>query len=121
MRHTAPARRRIPEPSNWLGAVDLSTGAVTPLTQGYDFYSTPRLSPDGRRLAWLSWRHPNMPWDGCELWLAELDAAGAIANARQLAGGAEESIVQPEWSPDGALIFASDRSGWWNLYRLRAL
>ncbi len=69
--HRASEGGRIPEPSNWLGAVDLSNGAVTPLTKGYDFYSTPRLSPDGRRLAWLSWRHPNMPWDGCELWLAD--------------------------------------------------
>ena len=109
---------RIPEPSNWLGAVDLTSGAVSVLAHGFDFYSTPRVSPDGRRLAWLAWRHPNMPWDGCELWLADIDAAGALSNERLLAGGPEESVVQPEWAPDGSLIFASDRTGWWNLYRL---
>ena len=118
--HAAREGGRIAEPANWLGAVDLATGGVSVLTQGYDFYSTPRLSPEGGRLAWLAWRHPNMPWDGCELWLADLDQAGAISNARLLAGGPEESIVQPEWAPDGSLCFISDRTGWWNLYRLRA-
>ncbi len=97
---------------------DESGGTV--LASGYDFYSSPRLSPDGARLAWLSWRHPNMPWDGSELWLADLAAGGALTNARQVAGGPEESIFQPEWSPAGALTFVSDRTGWWNLYRLGA-
>ena len=101
-----------------LVAVDLSSGAQTVLTSGYDFYSTPRLSPDGMRLAWLAWHHPNMPWDESELWVAEFDARGGLANQRKLAGGNDESIVQPEWAPDGSIVFVSDRSGWWNLYRL---
>src|ERR1043166_4195325 len=88
------------------------------LVSGNDFYSSPRLSPDGSRLAWLTWNHPNMPWDGCELWVGELDDEGALTDSRRGAGGREESIFQPEWSPAGALFFVSDRSNWWNLYRL---
>jgi dipeptidyl aminopeptidase/acylaminoacyl peptidase len=88
------------------------------LVSGSDFYAAPRLSPDGARLAWLEWRHPNMPWDGTELWVGSFIADGAIADKRKVAGGDPESIFQPEWSPDGILYFVSDRSGWWNLYRL---
>src|SRR5205823_1539976 len=88
------------------------------LASGSDFYSSPRLSPDGSRLAWLAWSHPNMPWDGCELWVGELSEDGTLGDARRVAGGEEESIFQPEWSPAGALYFVSDRSNWWNLYRL---
>ncbi|HEY0080139.1 MAG TPA: S9 family peptidase [Pyrinomonadaceae bacterium] len=87
------------------------------LVSGNDFYSSPRVSPDGRRLAWLTWNHPNMPWDGCELWVGEFDEEGNLARKRLVAGGADESIFQPEWSPSGVLYFVSDRSGWWNLYR----
>jgi dipeptidyl aminopeptidase/acylaminoacyl peptidase len=87
------------------------------IASGFDFFSNPRISADGGRLCWLAWNHPNMPWDGCELWVADLDEAGAPHNARAVAGGASESIVQPEWAPDGGLIFVSDRSDWWNLYR----
>ena len=92
---------------------------VQVLVQGSDFYGAPRLSPDGRRLAWLAWNHPNMPWDGSELWLGDVLADGAVGNRRLVAGGPDESVFQPEWSPDGMLYFVSDRSGWWNLYRLR--
>ena len=88
------------------------------LVSGNDFYSSPRLSPDGSRLAWLTWNHPNMPWDGCELWVGQLGADGRVAKSECVAGGPEESIFQPEWSPDGKLCFVSDRSGWWNLYLL---
>src|ERR1043165_9981328 len=89
------------------------------LVGGNDFYSSPRLSPDGSRLAWLTWNHPNMPWDGCELWVAEVAADGSIANHKLIAGGLHESIFQPEWSPDGILYFVSDRTGWWNIYRAK--
>ena len=106
------------EPSNSLVSVDVNSGTVTTLKQGDDFYSSPRLSHDGRRLAWLSWNHPNMPWDGTELWLAELDAEGMPQHARRVAGDAQTSIFQPEWSPDDSLYFVSDASGWWNLARL---
>ncbi len=90
---------------------------VTVMASGYDFYSTPRLSPDGSTLAWLCWRHPNMPWDGNELWLADVDESGALENQRRVGGGSDVSIYQPGWSPDGSLHFASDRTGWWRLYR----
>jgi len=88
------------------------------LVEGNDFYSSPRLSPDGTQLAWLTWNHPNMPWDGCELWVGEFGEDGKLASTRWVAGGAAESIFQPEWSPDGVLYFSSDRSGWWNLERI---
>lgn len=88
------------------------------LVAGHDFFSSPRLSPDGTRLAWLAWDHPNMPWDGTELWVAGIGADGSLEAPRRMAGGHAESIVQPEWSPDGALHFVSDRTGWWNHYRL---
>ena len=71
------------------------------LASGYDFYSTPRLSPDGTRLAWLAWPHPNMPWDGTELWIADVNADGALERAACVAGGPSESIYQPGWSPGG--------------------
>jgi dipeptidyl aminopeptidase/acylaminoacyl peptidase len=92
------------------------------IASGHDFYSSPKISPDGRKLAWLSWDHPRMPWDGTELWVADLAVDGAISNARRVAGGAEESIFQPEWSPSepDTVYFVSDRTGWWNLYRQRA-
>jgi len=107
------------EAINTLVAVPLAGGEQIVLAEGDDFYATPRLSPDGRRLAWLTWNHPNMPWDGTQLWLADLDDDGAPVNPRVVAGGQTESIFQPEWSPDGTLYFVSDRTGWWNLYRVR--
>jgi dipeptidyl aminopeptidase/acylaminoacyl peptidase len=88
------------------------------LVVGNDFYSSPRISPDGMKLAWLTWHHPNMPWDGTELWVGEFSEDGSIGAMEKVAGGAEESVFQPEWSPDGVLHFISDRTGWWNLYRL---
>ncbi len=107
------------EPRNCLVALqvdgDGQGGRI--VAEGCDFYGAPRLSPDGAQLAWLSWNHPDMPWDGCELWLAEVDAAGHLHGARCLAGSRDEAVQQPQWSPDGRLHFISDRSGWWNLYR----
>jgi len=99
-------------------------GEQVVLVSGNDFYSSPRLSPDGKRLAWLAWNHPNMPWDGTELWIADVQADGSLTNKTLVAGGVEESIFQPEWSPtdesyESVLYFVSDRSGWWNLYRWR--
>lgn len=89
------------------------------LVSGNDFYASPRLSPVGSRLAWLTWNHPNMPWDGTELWVGELQVDGTLGRVERVAGGVDESIFQPEWSPDGVLYFVSDRTGWWNLYRWR--
>ncbi len=105
------------QPVNTLVAVALTGGAARVLAQGHDFYAAPRLSPDGGRLAWLAWDHPNMPWDGAELWVAEVAVDGGLGAARRLAGGDGEALFQPAWSPQGRLHFVSDRSGWWNLYR----
>jgi len=109
------------EPVNTLVAIDVegrSTSQI--LVGGSDFYSSPRLSPDGSRLAWLSWNHPNMPWDGTALWVGEITPDGSVRDQQLVAGGAEEAVFQPEWSPDGVLHFVSDRTGWWNLYRWQA-
>jgi dipeptidyl aminopeptidase/acylaminoacyl peptidase len=92
------------------------SGEPQVLAGGRDFYSFPRVSPDGAWLAWTCWDHPNMPWDGTELWVAPLADSG---EERLVAGGPEESVFQPEWGPDGRLYFVSDRDGWWNLYGAR--
>ncbi len=87
------------------------------LISGSDFYSSPRLNPTGTKLAWLSWNHPNMPWDGTELWVADMLTDGRLGQPQLVAGGVNEAVFQPEWSPDGQLYFVSDRTNWWNLYR----
>jgi dipeptidyl aminopeptidase/acylaminoacyl peptidase len=107
------------EAVNTIAAIDLATGDETILVEGRDFFSSPRLAPDGR-LCWLAWDHPNMPWDGCELSVATFDDGGEVANATVIAGGRDESIAQPVWAQDGTLYFASDRSGYWNIYRFAA-
>lgn len=115
--HTDPAREAVTTLVSLDAAGDDTGGRI--LISGNDFYASPRLSPDATRLAWLTWRHPNMPWDGCELWVGELDAAGDVRDMQLVAGGPTESVFQPVWSPDGTLYFVSDRTGWWNLYRWR--
>ncbi|TXS48634.1 S9 family peptidase [Streptomyces sp. uw30] len=93
-------------------------GAVRELTDDRRrFVTGARISPDGRRAAWLAWDHPHMPWDGTELLVADVGADGTLGSPRTVAGGPEESIAQADWSADGRLLYVSDRSGWWNLYR----
>ncbi len=111
--HTGAGR----EPVNSIVSVPLDGEGGRVLVSGNDFYASPRLSPDGKKLAWLTWNHPNMPWDGTELWVAEIAQDGSVQNAQKVAGGPAESLFQPEWSPEGRLYFVSDRTGWWNLYR----
>ncbi|HEV7356974.1 MAG TPA: prolyl oligopeptidase family serine peptidase [Steroidobacteraceae bacterium] len=94
-------------------------GAGDVLFDDSDFVSYPRLSRDGRRLAFITWNHPNMPWDGTELHVAELTAQG-LEDAKVIAGGATESVQEPQWDSDGTLYFISDRSGFWNLYAQRS-
>ena len=108
------------EPPAAIVAIPLAGGSPgVVLVSGADFYSDPIVSPDGTTLAWLQWNHPNMPWDGTELWTAPFQPDGTLGPRTQVAGGVDESIFQPEWSPDGVLYFVSDRTGWWNLYRVR--
>ena len=107
------------EPVNEIVGIDLESGEERVLVSGNDFYSSPRLSPDGRCLAWLTWNHPNMPWDGTELLVCDLGADWSLENVERVAGGQDDSVFQPEWSPEGTLHFVSDRTGWWNLYRWR--
>lgn len=105
-----------------LVAVDWRRPGQAPraLVSGADFYSNPRLSPDGSRMCWLEWNHPNLPWDGTELWTGEFSPDGNVVARHKVAGGPSESIFQPQWSPGGVLHFVSDRSGFWNLYLQRA-
>ncbi|MEG4504439.1 S9 family peptidase [Microcoleus sp. F6_B4] len=106
------------EPVNTIVSINLDNGEdIQILTQGNDFYASPRLSPDGSLLSWICWNHPNMPWDGTELWVAEINADGSLGEKYLVAGGVDESIFQPEWSPDGILYFVSDKSNWWNFYK----
>jgi len=107
-----------PQAQNTIVSNDLNeSGPGDILVSGNDFYSTPRLNPENSHLTWLTWNHPNMPWDGTELWVGKLGADGFIDEMELVAGGVEEAIFQPEWSPDGSLYFASDVTGWWNLYK----
>ncbi|GGF01775.1 peptidase [Aliidongia dinghuensis] len=113
------------EPKAAIVALDI-TGRMPPaenagqvLVDGHDFLAAPRLSPDGKTLVWLSWDHPDMPWDGTRLWLAPIDRTAKAETARLVAGAIPEAIVQPIWSPEGVLHFSSDRNGWWNLYAVR--
>src|SRR4051794_37729805 len=109
------------EPRNELVAVPLEGGPHegVVLDGGHDFVAYPRPSPDGRRLAWIGWDHPDMPWDGSTLWVADLDAQGLPTAPVLVAGSRSESVLQPEWAVDGMLYFLSDRGGWWNLHRWR--
>ena len=108
------------EAVNTIVAIDLDEPGTSPgrvLAGGHDFFSSARLSPDASRMVWLAWDHPNMPWNGTTLYLADIGADGAPARIRVIAGGVAESVFQPEWSPNGdEVIFVSDRTGWWNLY-----
>lgn len=113
---------RVPgtEAINSIVAVGLGGGdAGKVLVQGNDFYASARLSPDGTRLAWLTWNHPDMPWTAAALWVGDFDGT-AVTRAAHIAGGPGESVFQPEWSADGLLHYVSDRSGWWNIYRCDA-
>ena len=106
-------------PANDLVAVSTGDGSVRVLASGHDFYAAPAPSPDGRRLAWLAWDQPDMPWDAAALWLAELDRDGVPGAPVRIVGGSGCAAFQPAWSPDGALWCVADPDGWWNLHRWR--
>jgi dipeptidyl aminopeptidase/acylaminoacyl peptidase len=105
------------EPENLLASVALASGEVTPLARGADFYAFPRYDAAGKRLAYLAWNHPAMPWDACRLYLADVRDDGSLGEPVVVAGGDDEAIFAPQWSPRGELTFVSDRSGFHNLYR----
>ena len=111
------------DPDNIINAIATvpadGNGEQTVLASGWDFVASPRLSPDGDTLAWLSWDHPNMPWDGTHLWTAAVLADGSLGESTLVAGGDSISVFQPEWSPAGVLHYVADQTGWWNLYRYR--
>ena len=110
--------RRVPAAVPLDGSAAQDRDAVRELTgEGHRFVTGPRLSPDGRSAAWLAWDHPRMPWDGTELVVAGVAEDGTLKEPRTVAGGPEESIAQVDWAADGSLLYASDRTGWWNLYR----
>ena len=102
------------------GAAAADPAAVREIAGGSDFLAFPRPAPDGRRLAWIAWDHPRMPWDGTELRVGELGPAGTVTSVATVLGGPDESVLQPEWADADTLYAVSDRSGWWNLYRLPA-
>ena len=104
------------EAVNSIVAISLATGGSTTLVTGNDFYTSPRISPDGKQLAFISWDHPNMPWDSSYLRLGNIAQDGSIEDIEIVAGGEAESICEPKWSPDGRLYFSSDLSDWWNIY-----
>ena len=102
------------------GAAAADPAAVREIAGGSDFLAFPRPAPDGRRLAWIAWDHPRMPWDGTELRVGELGPDGTVTSVATVLGGPDESVLQPEWADADTLYAVSDRSGWWNLYRLPA-
>ena len=108
------------EAVNELVTIDIATGDVRVIASGADFYAAPRPAPDGRSLAWLQWHHPNMPWDGTELYVGSIGEDGSLAAGTKVAGSATDWISQPRWSPDGILHFVAEPDGWMNLYRVRA-
>jgi dipeptidyl aminopeptidase/acylaminoacyl peptidase len=109
------------EAENTIASLDIERGgSAVVLIGGNDFYSSPRVSPDGKKLAWLTWNHPSMPFYSTELWLGDISSGGSISGRRKIAGGKDECISEPRWSPDGTLFFVSDRqSGWWNIHAYR--
>jgi dipeptidyl aminopeptidase/acylaminoacyl peptidase len=100
--------------------VAVSPGTVREIESSSHFYSSPRVSPDGKHLAWIAWEHPQMPWDGTELRVADIHE-GVLSNLRILAGSIEESCLMPVWGSESELYYLSDKSGWWNLWSTNLL
>jgi dipeptidyl aminopeptidase/acylaminoacyl peptidase len=102
-------------PENSIVKIDLEKGKVTQIISGNDFYSSPRISSDGKKLAYITWNHPNMPWDATELHIALLDKNGIAKTSQLISGGIDESVCHPQWYKEN-LYYISDQNGWWNLY-----
>mgnify|MGYP001794236101 CR=1 FL=1 len=108
------------EPKNTISMIALDDPSADDnqhvLIEGADFYAYPSLSPDGKKIAWVSWDHPNMPWDNTSLWVGDLDEKGEVTNRRELNDGIGDSILQPKWLDNETLYFITDRTGWWNIH-----
>ncbi|MBS0287365.1 MAG: S9 family peptidase [Proteobacteria bacterium] len=106
------------DPKNFLALINIHTGAITELAAGHDFYSSPAVSLDNKKIAWISWDHPNMPWDNTQLWVADLSEKG-LTNTHQIEANFQaQSFFEPQWGPTNELMVVSDKSNWWNLYRV---
>lgn len=103
--------------TNSIVSIDVASGKIITIEQGNDFYASPKLNSSADQLCWQSWNHPNMPWDGNQLWLADINDDGDIIRKRHIAGANDVSVFQPQWSPDDVLYFISDGTGWWHIYR----
>ena len=106
------------EPENFLALINVNSGEVTRLAQGCDFYSSPTISEDETKIAWISWKHPNMPWDNTTLWIADFSAQGLSHITQIDESYTEQSFFQPQWDNQNRLWVVSDKSNWWNLYRV---
>ena len=104
------------EPTNSLCFMDGQTGDVHIIHQGQDFYTSPTLSPDGQTLAFVSWNHPNMPWDKTVVWLADLNADGGIDNVHAVVDDDDVSALHPAFAPNGTFHYVSDKAGYWQIY-----
>lgn len=114
--HTNPKPKDV---KNCIVAINIATKAVKRIAEGADFYSYPRFSPDGTEIAWVQWNHPDLPFSGAQLYLADFNEyEGTVSEPRIVAGDRGESVAEPRWSPDGQLFFASDKTGFRQLCRL---
>ena len=107
------------EPINTIIAISITDGSEKVLVEGADFFSNPRLSPEGKQLCWIEWCHPNMPWDNTSLYIADINETGDLERVSLVSGTENESVCQPVWSSSCELYFISDKTGWWNIYRYR--
>jgi dipeptidyl aminopeptidase/acylaminoacyl peptidase len=102
---------------NTIVRVDLLNHNIRVVAQGHDFYSSPALSPDGKKIAWITWDFPNMPWDSSQLWIAEIQNNGDLTHIQSILDKKNVAVFQPQWSPGGDLYVVMDSTGWYNLYR----
>lgn len=109
-----------PESVNSICEIVIAGGSVRDLVGGRDFFNAPRLSPSGDQILWVSWNHPNMAWNGTELWIAPVDAEGTIGAAQKIAGDANHGVCQPQWTSENEICFTGELEEWFNLYRYRA-
>ncbi|XP_052768576.1 uncharacterized peptidase YuxL-like isoform X2 [Mya arenaria] len=119
--HSSGVKGQKKEAVNTVVTINPDTGDQVVLASGCDFYSSPRVSPDGKKIAWIQWNHPNMPWDTTELWIADLNETGdglVSGSAKQVSGGDNTSVIQPSWTCDNELLYISDVTDWWNLYHV---